>query len=44
MNPVLVVVVFKDREFSLQVTGIPEKELVEVFLANGSDQSSNERV
>ena len=41
MNPVLVVVVLKGCEFSLQVAGIPEKEMVEVLPANGSDQAPN---
>jgi hypothetical protein len=44
MNPIPVVVVLKGRKFSFQITGIPEKEMIEVFSSNGANQSFNKRM
>jgi len=42
MNPILVVAIPKGFKFSFQVVRIPNKEMIQVFTTNRSNQSLNE--
>ena len=44
MGPMVIVVDLVGIELALEVCGGPEKDVLELFSANGSDQSLNERV
>ena len=44
MHPLAVIIFLEEVQLSLEISGIPKQQMIQIFLPHGPDQSLNKRM